>query len=211
LRRVLGSFGDISIFSLRKFLPLYDGGQLVINNPNLRANIPWDKNTFLFHLKVGKNILDKLIDASPSKIIKAISDFLRVPQSVGRSVLSLGRWRSTVFSVNNTGLDFDLRLANLRMSGFSRYILGNMNIPTILEKRRLNFLYLLKEVKSLSEVSAFFPDLPEGVCPWAFPVLSQGRRDFHLILRSKGIPTYSWSGVIHPELPIDKFPDAELL
>src|SRR5262249_8091118 len=30
----LGSYGDVSIFSWRKFLPIYDGGYLIINNPD---------------------------------------------------------------------------------------------------------------------------------------------------------------------------------
>ncbi len=34
--RPLGSFGDISVFSLKKFLPVPDGGMMVINNGNLK-------------------------------------------------------------------------------------------------------------------------------------------------------------------------------
>ena len=34
--RPLGSFGDISIFSFKKFLPVPDGGLMVINNGNLK-------------------------------------------------------------------------------------------------------------------------------------------------------------------------------
>jgi perosamine synthetase len=44
-RIVLGTSGDISIFSWRKFLPVYDGGQLVISNPALKLDTPWDSGS----------------------------------------------------------------------------------------------------------------------------------------------------------------------
>jgi len=208
---LLGTFGDISIFSWRKFLPLYDGGQLVVNNPALKVDIPWARNSLLFNVKVGKNILDKLTEASRSKTVKVMSRVLDVPQSLGRRLLSVSRRQGAVLSIENQSVDFDPSLTNVRMSGFSRHILRNMDIPAIREKRRINSAYLLTELKSLPGITALFTRLPEGVCPWAFPVLSAGRPGFHAFLRSKGIPTYSWSGVIHRELPIEEFPDAEFL
>jgi dTDP-4-amino-4,6-dideoxygalactose transaminase len=89
--------------------------------------------------------------------------------------------------------------------------LRKIDLPAIVEKRRFNYTHLLKRVESLPEITPFFPHLPEGVCPWVFPVLAHGRHDFHTILRSKGIPAFTWGGVIHPELPLGEFPDAAFL
>ncbi len=207
----LGSFGDISVFSWRKFLPLYDGGHLIINNPNLSIDISWEKNNLLFSLRIAKNILDQLIDGSPSKMAKVIFNLFRLPYTVTRGFLPKNRRRLQAFAVNNYDLDFDLSSVNLRMSGFSKCILRNTDIPAIVEKRRLNCNYLLKAVESLPEITPFFPHLPEGVCPWVLPVLAHGRKDFHTVLRSKGVPAVTWGGVIHPTLPLEEFPDASFL
>jgi dTDP-4-amino-4,6-dideoxygalactose transaminase len=207
----LGSFGDIGIFSWRKFLPVYDGGQLVINNPTLHVHIPWEKNNLLFQLKLTKNIIDKIIDDCSSKAVRIISHMLQVPGSIGRSLLSAGRCLPRAFSINNYSSDFDPSSVNLPMSVFSRYILRNIDIPTIVEKRRANYIRLLEAVQSIPGLTPFFPELPDGVCPWVFPVVAAGRQDIHVTLRSKGIPASTWGGVIHPELPIDKFPDADFL
>ena len=44
-----------------------------------------------------------------------------------------------------------------------------------------------------------------------FPFLVPGVRDFQLLLRAKGIPATSWSGVIHPSLPLEEFQRARFL
>ena len=39
----IGSFGDVSIFSWRKFFPLYDGGLLVQNHDSSSLHVNWGK------------------------------------------------------------------------------------------------------------------------------------------------------------------------
>ena len=60
----LGDSGDISVFSWRKFLPVYDGGQLAINNPNLQLNLKLNQGSFLFKLKIIKNTFERLFEES---------------------------------------------------------------------------------------------------------------------------------------------------
>ena len=49
------------------------------------------------------------------------------------------------------------------------------------------------------------------MCPWAFPIVSHRRKNLHHALREQGIPAFTWGGVVHKDLPIDDFPDAEFL
>ena len=63
-REGLGTHGDFSIFSLRKFFPIYDGGQLIINNPELPAHISWERESLLLTAKVLKNEVEKLLSDS---------------------------------------------------------------------------------------------------------------------------------------------------
>jgi len=39
----------------------------------------------------------------------------------------------------------------------------------------------------------------------------EGLKDFHLLLRAKGIPASTWGGVIHPDLPLEEFPESRAL
>jgi len=45
-------------------LPLYDGGQLVINNPKVTLKVDWKKANAFFSLKVAKTrwIIDRGLD-----------------------------------------------------------------------------------------------------------------------------------------------------
>src|SRR5437867_1289218 len=54
----LGTIGDAAVFSWRKFLPIYDGAELVINRPVRQVAIQWTSEGGLFTLKVAANMLD---------------------------------------------------------------------------------------------------------------------------------------------------------
>lgn len=207
----LGTFGDISIFSLRKLLPLYDGGHLVLNNPKLQADIAFGNHSLLFSLKVAMNIFEKAINDSGSQFLKTMHRVLSLPWVMSRHLMSKNGRKPKIVSINNYGLDFDPALANLKMTALSKYLLSRLDIEAIIESRRRNYLSLLEGIRSFPGIMPFFPQLPEDVCPWVFPLVIEGRKDVHLALRANGIPAVTWGGVIHPTLRIQEFPDADFL
>ena len=207
----IGSIGDISIFSWRKFLPLYDGGQLVINDPQFDVAIPRDGGEILFSLKVAKNIFDRLIDDSSSPAVRRLGEISRIPSVWARRLISTNGHSPRAFRIHSYDLDFDLASANLRMSSLSKYILSNIDLMQVVAKRRENYSRLLALVTPLPGVSPFYPDLPEPVCPWVFPLLVHKIKDFHLVLRKKGVPAFTWGGVIHRDLPLERFPTCQFL
>jgi perosamine synthetase len=206
----LGTFGDISVFSWRKFFPLYDGGQLVLNNLQLSVDIHWQPNTFLYQLKVVKNVYDKLSDGAQKGVLKDISRMVQFSFAAGRRLFKVNEQKRKILELDTHSLSFDLASTNVRMSKFSRYILQNTDLSVVTEKRRLNYTRLLEEIKGLPEIAPIFPDLPPTICPWVLPVVCQ-QQDFHTRLRAKGIPATTWGGVIHPSLPLEKFPEAAFL
>jgi len=207
----LGTFGDISIFSWRKLLPIYDGGHLVINNPKLHIDVPWERSGLLLNLKVAKNLVEKLLDSSSTRSSKTLLQYCRFPNVLKKDCFFLGKDSSRAFTINNSSLDFDPSFVNLRISVISKYLMANMNISAIIEKRRQNYVLLLKAVDSFPEITPFFPHLSSDTCPWIFPLIMQGQKGFHTILRSKGIPAVTWDGVIHPNLPLEEYPEAAFL
>ena len=207
----LGTFGDISVFSWRKLLPLYDGGHLILNNPGLRADIALDNHSFFSSLKAVKNIFEKVINDSEIELLKLIQHIFLLPWVLTRRLLATKGGEQKSLGIGNYGLDFNPVLANLRMTAASKFLLQRLEINNIIESRRRNYLSLLERIKSLPGITPLFPHLPEGVCPWVFPLLIDARDNLHHELRANGIPAVTWGGVIHPSLRVQEFPDADYL
>jgi len=207
----LGTLGDISVFSWRKFLPMYDGGQLVLNNPALRLDVTWNAGSPLFSLKIFKNLFDKLMEDSPNRFLNRIGVLSRAPTMLFRRMAAANGYGQNLSSVNSYDLDFDLASANLKISRLSRYIMSNTDIEDVAKKRRLNYRILAEGIEPMAGVRPVFPALPEHIVPWVFPLLSCGVKNLHLELRRRGIPATNWSGVIHRNLPLERYPDAQFL
>jgi perosamine synthetase len=207
----LGDSGDISVFSWRKFLPLYDGGQLVINNPKLKWASRLEKGDMLFSLKIAKNTLERLFENSTGGWISQLSSISRAASFLSRYCASVNATAARARNVNSYEVEFDPNCVNLGMSAISKRILDRTDITQVVEARRRNYHCLSEAIETMPGVSAVYPTLPERVCPWVFPLLVHGAKDLHLILRSQGIPATTWGGVIHPSLPLGQFPSARFL
>jgi perosamine synthetase len=209
--RALGTFGDVSFFSWRKLLPLYDGGHLVVNRPGVEIEIPLEEQSFAFSLKVARHTFGKAIDDSPLRHAEILWRIARFPFRAGRRLLGGGRPRPGVLSTDRQSTEFDPALVNAAMSSLSRRILGNLDLEDAVGRRRRNYLRLEEALRSMPGIVPLHAALPEGVCPWVLPVFAGKRDDFHLLLRSRGVPAVTWGGVIHRSLPLHDFPDADAL
>jgi len=207
----LGVSGDISIFSWRKFLPLYDGGQLVINNAALRLEDHWDSGGALFALKIAKNLFDKLLEDSKTTFLNRLGELSHASTAILRRIVSANGYDSGLNHVNSYDLEFNPDFVNLKMSRLSHYILRQIDIEEVARVRRANYLMFLRGVEQLTGAKPLYPSLPQDVVPWVFPLLVQRSKDIHLKLRQRGIPATNWSGVIHPALSVNDFPESRFL
>jgi dTDP-4-amino-4,6-dideoxygalactose transaminase len=215
----LGATGDVSIFSWRKFLPVGDGGQLVVNNPALTAGVSLDRPRPLLRVKAFKDAVDRLLE-SPNALARCANRVWRLPSTIRRGPLapapdavseSSASSASSPAPVDELDLGCPFTLVNLPMTAFSRFVARHIDLRAIIERRRRNYLYVQQLIGGLPGVRPVFKDLPDGVCPLAFPFFVEGRKDFHLLLRAKGIPASTWGGVIHPVLSLDDFPESRTL
>jgi perosamine synthetase len=206
----LGDAGDISIFSWRKFLPVYDGGQLVINNPKLTLDVEWEKGDAILSLKIVKNTFERLFADASGSWLRRVSSFFDARSFLFRSWMTTGS-AAQARMVNSYEVTFNADCLNLSMSGISRCILERTNIKKVVEDRRRNYQRLGDVVQTLRGVTLLHPTLPEDVCPWVFPLLVDRVKDLHVILRARGIPATTWGGVIHRSLPLERFPIVRML
>jgi perosamine synthetase len=209
--RPLGSFGDASVFSLRKFFPLYDGAELILNRPQDELEINWTAESPLYTLKTAKDILDQVISRSTSPILQVPYEFLMM--SLVRH--AVGGFKSRpglrALAVEKTDAAFDIQLVNLPMSRLSSMIYSHFDTSRIVSQRKANYSFLQRELLSLPGLRFLSAELPIGVCPWVFPVIFNEREDACRALREEGIPARNWEGVRPTDLPNDVFPGVDFL
>jgi len=179
---VNGAGQNTAFFSPRKLLSLPEGGLLI-----MPYNSPVQQT-----LKFGAN--KKLI-------FKWLA--LRLAQ---RMMLTMGiswhRFRKT--AIGNLHNNHANQLSGSMKMFPDKYTLKLLAImekglKQVLEKRRANYMRLLRAVDGIKVVKPLFPSLPDYVCPYAFPLIVSEERDAVASqLNHFGIPAASW-----PDLPLE--------
>jgi perosamine synthetase len=206
----LGLYGDVSVFSWRKFLPLDDGGELVLNVPR-ELTVTWNKQSAMSDVRAAKHLIEQSASYTDSGLLKAVACSLELAK---RSWTRLWRENANVSPIPSTefvGVEFDQSLVDLPMSRISRWVFERSDVSAIVAARRKNYAFLARELSSISGIRIVFPNLGAHHCPWVFPLVFEGYEDAHLTLRARGIPAVTWGGVRHPLVPKGAFPETEFL
>lgn len=207
----LGTLGDASVFSWRKFLPVYDGGELVLNRWKRELDVAWQKESLLFTLKVAKNLLEPLL----ARARRPAGDDLRsLPTSGNDAAPTAAAGPGRLFkplAVDNNSAGFEPALVNFPMSRLSRILLGCSDVQAIAVARRSNYVCLQREFASVAGIRPLFASLPDDVCPWVFPIFFDGLPNAHKPLRRMGIPAVTWGGVRPAGISRERFPGADFL
>jgi dTDP-4-amino-4,6-dideoxygalactose transaminase len=207
----LGTVGDAAVFSWRKFLPIYDGAELVMNRRARQAGVHLAKEDGLFTLKVAANMLDASLVRTRQPLLKLAYRGIRAGEVMFRKCANWYLRKSPMMQAETNTVFFDMQSVNWPMSRLSRWTKSHSNIGSIIAARRRNYETLLEELSCLKDVRPLFPRLPSTICPWVFPVLFADLTDAHLLLRSRGIPAVTWGGVRHPQTTQGNSIDADFL
>lgn len=161
--RWLGEFGDAAMFSLRKTLPLPDGGALVANNPQVvppsgAPNIPAARTAQRMARLMAKSLLFRL-RWRPRPMWRPETEGLPSPGS-----------SAIVTSVN-------------RMSSTAERLYRRADVAQITARRRANFAFYLDRLSD----AALYKELPDGVVPFSFPVLIDRRDEVAGQLARRGL------------------------
>jgi hypothetical protein len=200
----LGEAGDFSVFSPRKFLPIFDGGRLRLGRPSPGFEVRCQFESPLFTLRVAKDLVDRR---------KAPTASLLPPAATGK--LADDKKRSSAppepLHVLPNGTEFLPWMADFPMSRLSRHLARHFPLLDIAAKRRANYHGLLERVSRFEGVRPLFDRLPDGVVPWVLPLTIGERCDAHTALRARGIPAVTWGGVRDSRVSAAEFPDADFL
>jgi dTDP-4-amino-4,6-dideoxygalactose transaminase len=203
--RPLGTFGDAAFFSLRKTLPVPDGGALVLRDraapqPTVRPS----------PFAVAGKVRFLAEQASAQRFPRGTP---RVKRALMDPMVALVKaWRRDSGGTQvREGPDEVLWLVpdrvEWRMSAVSRHLLLRTAHEAVRRRRQLNYAALAAAFPERCDVVPLLPGLPRGTCPLFFPVRCGARTEAlqrHLAKHAIGSKRF-WSWM-HPDVPIDRFP-----
>jgi len=200
--RPLGVTGEVAIFCLYKVLPVPNGGALVINGPG-RFGLPelppppFSSTFSLLSSSLLRNVA--LRGGRPGRRLR------KVALGLGKKSLKAAHIAPVLTGTQH----FDRAHLNLGISGLTRQITLGQDIPQIIARRRRNYLFLLEQLRDLSE--PMFPTLPSGVVPLFYPMLVEDNRSTVERLVARGIEAVDFWRDFHPACPGDEFPEVARL
>lgn len=208
----LGSFGDASVFSYRKFLPMFDGAELRLRGAKAPKSGSYRPERSLFWMRAAKHIAGQALEWSTGSFAKALSHANRMLRGQYASAEAPSAPAlTTQESVDNNSASFDPALVQQPVTGPSRWVLRHSNFGVVAGRRRENYQFLDGQLRNVAGVTPLFSTLSEGVCPWVYPLFLDDVPDAHLLLRAAGIPAVTWGGVRPNRVTKEDFPAADFL
>lgn len=205
----LGEFGDFSVFSPRKFVPVFDGGRLQLNRAAPGFQVRFQFETPVFTLRVAKNLLERRkLPSEP--LLSSVEQCLSPANNGSAPSRSENRPEKPRYVFPNS-TSFLPWMAEFPMSRLSKHLLAHFSIQDIASRRRANYDALLERIARMKGIRPLFEHLPPGVVPWVLPVTIGQGVGAHTRLRALGIPAVTWDGVRDSRISADDFPDADFL
>jgi dTDP-4-amino-4,6-dideoxygalactose transaminase len=201
----VGSTGDYAIGSTMKFFPIYEGGCLVSRRH--RLDVALRGAGFGFEAKAALNALEAAFTYGRLPVLRALLALpLRLKTAVWNALKSRGRDASAATSAapalapssSDSSFDFDARWADKRSSWFSRAVLRLSSSVRIVARRRRNYVELQRALDGAPGCRPLFARLPEGACPWMFPLLVDHPQAVAEMLVRAGVPITRFGSTLWP-------------
>ena len=200
--RPLGSFGDAAIFCLYKTLPVPNGGALILRRgntsdllkgrpPSFASTLPYAGSSLSFHFELDGIRWAQLLLKGMRAVGKLVS------RTVGAERVEIGTQH------------FDHSHAGLAMSRLSHLVLAAQDFPSLVERRRRNYMQLRDRLCGLSP--PLFDELPLGVCPLFYPIQVRNKQTVVEELLVRGVQAVNFWSQYHSTAPRGTFPEVDQL
>lgn len=206
--RPIGSWGDVSIGSLTKFLPVPEGGCLVLNRGqagpalqpcSLREEIKSALDIVEEGARHGRlQGLNRLITA-PLDLIRRLrnpgSSAGNAPHGLEAQVSSL-----QLDDPVAAGFAIDMVLAQRDLSWACRRVAQRLPRQRIVARRRANHAAIVEGLAGLTDVRPLLPALSPDAAPYVIPLWAREPDPGYQALRAERIPVFRWDR-LWPEVP----------
>jgi dTDP-4-amino-4,6-dideoxygalactose transaminase len=206
----LGSHGDYAIASSMKFFPMYEGGVLVsarhaLDKVVLRsAGKGFEAKVLLATLEhsfsYGRLPAIKALLALPMRAKDLLWRRIKASRPAAKAALAPGS--------SDSDASFDPRWLDKRSSGFARMLLARVSSSRIVGLRRRHYQQLHAALGGLPGCRPLFAALPDGVCPWLFPLLVDDADAAFARIRQQGLPVVRFAETLWPGVDETRCPDS---
>ena len=202
----VGSSGDYAIGSSMKFFPIHEGGCLVSRRHALdthlqSAGIGFEAKAALAALETsfsyGRLPALRMILALPLRARTLLWNAMkaaRAPAGATGAATTPGLAPSS----SDSSYSFDPHWVDKRSSWFSRLTLRLASHARIVARRRRHYLALHEALHDLPGCRSLFAALPDGACPWVFPLLVDEADAVAERLAHAGVPMVRFGATLWP-------------
>jgi dTDP-4-amino-4,6-dideoxygalactose transaminase len=213
----LGRVGNIAIYSMRKTLPIPNGGAVLFNDatrlgpdvlrPPARIST-WLKSMDL----IGKAALDQFRHSGAWH--DAASLVALSPVVVGSRALQRVFPRSSTAHYNPDDEDFRFatEILSWGISPFSLRVLARIDWTRVAARRQENYRFLAGALQGIAGCRVMLPNLPDYTCPLYLPIFVQWSPSdaYHYLARHRIYADVFWEQE-HPSVDWRQFPEAREL
>ncbi|NIA53204.1 aminotransferase class I/II-fold pyridoxal phosphate-dependent enzyme [Massilia sp. TW-1] len=202
----VGSTGDYAIGSTMKFFPVYEGGCLVSRRH--RLDVALRGASAGFEMKAALNALEAAFAHGRLPVLRVLLALpLRLKGALWNAVKARGESAGTAAgaptaalapSSSDSSFEFDPRWTDKRSSRFSRAVLRLSSPTRIVARRRRNYAELQRALDGAPGCRPLFPRLPDGACPWMFPLLVDRPQAVAEALQRAGVPMTRFGATLWP-------------
>ena len=208
----VGSTGDYAIGSSMKFFPIYEGGCLVSRRHWIGLELRGAGKGF--EIKSALNALEAAFAYGRLQPVHAalvvplrLKDVLwnalkrRAPApSASAAAAADGADAPAMLapSSSESSFDFDPRWLYKCSSWFSRVVLRRASHGRIVALRRRHYLELQAALAGAPGCRPLFTSLPDGACPWVFPLLVDHPEAVAERLQRAGVPMTRFGATLWP-------------
>jgi perosamine synthetase len=197
----VGATGDYAIGSSMKFYPIYEGGCLVSRRHRLALHLRSAGPGF-----EAKAALAALETAFAHGRLKPLSLALSLPLRLKGALWNALKSRRPAGAAapalapdsSDSSFNFDARWLEKRSSLFSRLTMCFASRARIVALRRRHYLLLQQSLDGVAGCRPLFPALPQGACPWVFPLLVDQADAVFATLHEAGVPMVRFGSTLWP-------------
>ena len=188
--RAVGAWGDLSIASLTKFLPVSEGGSLLLNRPGERPP-PLSAPGLRAQLKAAYDIVHTATNHGRLGLLRPLTGGVAAIQRMhkGKAVQAA---KSADVSLAGAEESVDLGKPHQALTGASRWMSEHVPRARIVERRRANYAFFAAALADRPRMRALRPSLPAQCAPYVFPLWVEEPDPGYLALRRARYPVSRW-------------------
>jgi perosamine synthetase len=187
--RPIGTWGDLAIGSLTKFLPIPEGGCLVSRLD--RSSRPALSSISTLHQI--KAAFDVVHTSANHRRLKGFGEVVRGLHALQRA-LKRGKpiAEEADASAEAGGTTIDMRVAHQELALACRWIALHAPRERIVEQRRNNYAFFAQAFADQGGMRALVPSLPDDCAPYVFPLWVDRPDPGYAELRRRAFPVSRW-------------------